>query len=179
MIGSASLRRQAQILAKNPHVKVRITVPFIVPSCHSLISIIYEPVFYIRPLPDPRVLFCPQVVNFRGNVQTRLRKLSDNVVDATLLAVAGLNRMNMADVATSILDFDEMLPAVAQVRSTSQVGETWREIGERKRRLRSEGIMECVWMATGRHRHPVPLRRRALAQVPGRPQPPRHQGPLQ
>lgn len=57
-----------------------------------------------------------QVVNFRGNVQTRLRKLSENVVDATLLAVAGLNRMNMQDVATAILDMDEMLPAVAQVR---------------------------------------------------------------
>jgi hydroxymethylbilane synthase len=35
-------------------------------------------------------------------------------VDATLLAVAGLNRMNMQDCITKILDWDEMLPAVAQ-----------------------------------------------------------------
>ena len=75
VIGTASLRRQAQLLAVNP------------------------------------TLRC---VNFRGNVQTRLRKLDDGVVDATLLAIAGLKRMDMADCATSVLDWDEMLPAVAQ-----------------------------------------------------------------
>lgn len=75
VIGSASLRRQAQILAVNPGI-----------SC----------------------------VNFRGNVQTRLRKLDDEVVDATMLALAGLKRMSMEDCVTKILSFDEMLPAVAQ-----------------------------------------------------------------
>jgi len=75
VIGSASLRRQAQLLAKNPTLKV---------------------------------------VNFRGNVQTRLRKLDDGVVDATLLALAGLKRMDMTEFVTTVLDWDEMLPAVAQ-----------------------------------------------------------------
>lgn len=75
VIGTASLRRQAQIMAKNPTLKC---------------------------------------VNFRGNVQTRLRKLNDGVVDATLLAIAGLKRMDMDQHATSVLDWDEMLPAVAQ-----------------------------------------------------------------
>jgi len=75
VIGTASLRRQAQLLAKNPTLKC---------------------------------------VNFRGNVQTRLRKLDDGVVDATLLAIAGLKRMDMDSCATSVLDWDEMLPAVAQ-----------------------------------------------------------------
>jgi hydroxymethylbilane synthase len=75
VIGTASLRRQAQLMAKNP------------------------------------TLRC---VNFRGNVQTRLRKLDDGVVDATLLAIAGLKRMGMEGCATSVLDWDEMLPAVAQ-----------------------------------------------------------------
>jgi len=75
VIGTASLRRQAQIMAKNPTLKC---------------------------------------VNFRGNVQTRLRKLDDGVVDATLLAIAGLKRMDMDGCATSVLDWDEMLPAVAQ-----------------------------------------------------------------
>lgn len=55
-----------------------------------------------------------KVVTFRGNVQTRLKKLEAGEVDATLLALAGLNRMNMAGVATSIIEPDEMLPAVAQ-----------------------------------------------------------------
>ncbi|KAF5738826.1 porphobilinogen deaminase chloroplastic [Tripterygium wilfordii] len=54
------------------------------------------------------------VENFRGNVQTRLRKLNEGVVQATLLALAGLKRLNMTKNVTSILSIDEMLPAVAQ-----------------------------------------------------------------
>ncbi|KAF5727084.1 porphobilinogen deaminase chloroplastic [Tripterygium wilfordii] len=54
------------------------------------------------------------VENFRGNVQTRLRKLNEGVVQATLLALAGLKRLNMTENVTSILSIDEMLPAVAQ-----------------------------------------------------------------
>lgn len=75
VIGTASLRRQSQLMAKNPTLKC---------------------------------------VNFRGNVQTRLRKLDEGVVDATLLAIAGLKRMDMQQFATSVLEWDEMLPAVAQ-----------------------------------------------------------------
>ncbi|CAA0842146.1 Porphobilinogen deaminase- chloroplastic [Striga hermonthica] len=52
--------------------------------------------------------------NFRGNVQTRLRKLDEGVVQATLLALAGLKRLNMTENVTSILSIDDMLPAVAQ-----------------------------------------------------------------
>jgi len=74
-VGSAALRRQAQILRRRPDLKV---------------------------------------VTFRGNVQTRLKKLAAGDVDATLLALAGLNRLGMSDVATSVLSEDEFLPAVAQ-----------------------------------------------------------------
>lgn len=88
VVGSASLRRQSQILAKNPSLKV---------------------------------------VTFRGNVQTRLRKLSEGVVDATLLALAGLARMDMTEHATSIIEQDEMLPAVAQ----GAIGITCREGDEK------------------------------------------------
>ncbi|XP_074270148.1 porphobilinogen deaminase, chloroplastic [Silene latifolia] len=52
--------------------------------------------------------------NFRGNVQTRLKKLDDGVCQATLLALAGLKRLGRTDVVTSVLSIDEMLPAVAQ-----------------------------------------------------------------
>ncbi|XP_042010875.1 porphobilinogen deaminase, chloroplastic-like [Salvia splendens] len=52
--------------------------------------------------------------NFRGNVQTRLKKLNEGVVQATLLALAGLKRLNMTENVTSILSIDDMLPAVAQ-----------------------------------------------------------------
>lgn len=75
VIGTTSLRRQALILAKYPHLGVTL---------------------------------------FRGNVQTRLRKLEDGEADATMLALAGLNRLDMAHVATRILEPEEMLPAAGQ-----------------------------------------------------------------
>jgi hydroxymethylbilane synthase len=77
VIGSASLRRQAQLMAANPTFKV---------------------------------------VNFRGNVQTRLKKIENEVVDATLLALAGLKRLGMDDIIgeSQIITWDDMLPAVAQ-----------------------------------------------------------------
>lgn len=54
------------------------------------------------------------VVEFRGNVQTRLRKLADGAASATFLAMAGLNRLGMADVPRTPIAPDDMLPAVAQ-----------------------------------------------------------------
>lgn len=54
------------------------------------------------------------VVEFRGNVQTRLKKLADNVAECTFLAMAGLNRLAMADVPATPVSVTDMLPAVAQ-----------------------------------------------------------------
>ncbi|NRB02164.1 MAG: hydroxymethylbilane synthase [Rhodobacteraceae bacterium] len=54
------------------------------------------------------------VVEFRGNVQTRLKKLADGVAEATFLACAGLNRLDMADVPATPIAPEDMLPAVAQ-----------------------------------------------------------------
>ena len=75
VLGTASLRRQAQVLLARPDVKV---------------------------------------VPLRGNVQTRLRKLAEGEVDATLLAVGGLKRLGMAERITAVLEPEVMLPAVAQ-----------------------------------------------------------------
>ncbi len=55
-----------------------------------------------------------KAVQFRGNVQTRLKKLQDGVAQATFLAVAGLNRLGLSDKITCLMSMDEMLPAVAQ-----------------------------------------------------------------
>lgn len=55
-----------------------------------------------------------KVVPFRGNVQTRLKKLKAGEVDATLLAIAGLNRLGLEGEAARIIPETEMLPAVAQ-----------------------------------------------------------------
>lgn len=75
VVGTTSLRRQAQILASHPGLKV---------------------------------------VIFRGNVQTRLRKLDEGEADATLLALAGLNRLDRTDVVAAVLEPEDLLPAVGQ-----------------------------------------------------------------
>ena len=74
-VGTGSLRRRAQLLARRPDVTV---------------------------------------VPMRGNVGTRLRKLADGAADATLLALAGLNRLGQDTAAMTVLAPEEMLPAVGQ-----------------------------------------------------------------
>ena len=74
-VGTSSLRRRAQLLARRPDLNV---------------------------------------VEFRGNVQTRLKKLADGVAEATFLAMAGLNRLNMDDVPKYAIEPEEMMPAIAQ-----------------------------------------------------------------
>ncbi len=68
-----------------------------------------------------------RVVEFRGNVQTRLKKLGDGVAAATFLAMAGLKRLGMDDVPRQAIEVDEMLPAVAQ----GAIGIERREADER------------------------------------------------
>ncbi|TNM60831.1 hydroxymethylbilane synthase [Aliirhizobium smilacinae] len=55
-----------------------------------------------------------QLTIFRGSVGTRLRKLDEGQVDATLLAYAGLKRLSMEDVVTELLDPTDFPPAPAQ-----------------------------------------------------------------
>jgi hydroxymethylbilane synthase len=75
VIGTGSIRRQAQLLALRPDLKV---------------------------------------VDIRGNVDTRLKKLHDGAYDAIILACAGLNRLGFQDRISSRLEFTEMLPAPGQ-----------------------------------------------------------------
>jgi hydroxymethylbilane synthase len=55
-----------------------------------------------------------RVVPLRGNVETRLHKLETDEIDATILALAGLKRLGLADRATAIMSAEEFLPAVGQ-----------------------------------------------------------------
>lgn len=55
-----------------------------------------------------------KIVEFRGNVQTRLKKLQEGVADATLLAEAGLNRLGNSDLITSKMDPSKFPPAPGQ-----------------------------------------------------------------
>lgn len=64
-----------------------------------------------------------EIALLRGNVETRLRKIEEGEFDATMLALAGLKRLGLADCAAAILDIDDFLPAVGQ----GAVGITARE----------------------------------------------------
>jgi hydroxymethylbilane synthase len=55
-----------------------------------------------------------RIVALRGNVETRLKKLRSGAAEATVLAMAGLNRLGLADRITAVLEPGEMLPAAAQ-----------------------------------------------------------------
>lgn len=72
-----------------------------------------------------------EVVQFRGNVQTRMRKLDEGVAAATFLACAGLNRLGQSDLITAPIEPEEMLPAVAQ----GAIGVEVRKDDERTREL--------------------------------------------
>jgi len=54
------------------------------------------------------------VRGIRGNVDTRLRKQREGKYDAVVLALAGLQRLGLADAATEVIDIDRMIPAVGQ-----------------------------------------------------------------
>jgi hydroxymethylbilane synthase len=105
IVGTSSLRRQAQILHRRPDLKV---------------------------------------VSLRGNVQTRLKKLEAGKVDATFLALAGLNRLGMANAATSVVPVDVCLPAVGQ----GAIGITCRENDARTQEilepLNDSATLTCV-----------------------------------
>ena len=57
-----------------------------------------------------------EIISLRGNVQTRLRKLKEGEFDAIILAMAGINRLNIKAEVTHIytFGFDEMIPAMGQ-----------------------------------------------------------------
>jgi len=75
VIGTASLRRQAQVLYLRSDLKI---------------------------------------VTLRGSIQTRLRRMTEGVMDATFLALAGLTRMGLQGHVTSLIDVEDMPPAPGQ-----------------------------------------------------------------
>jgi hydroxymethylbilane synthase len=105
VVGTSSLRRQAQVKRIRPDLKV---------------------------------------VGFRGNVQTRLRKLSEGVADATLLACAGLNRLGMADRITAPIETDQILPAVAQGAIAIEIREDDAEVAKLVAALNDPKTAYCV-----------------------------------
>lgn len=81
-IGTGSLRRQAQLLALRPDLKI---------------------------------------VDIRGNINTRLKKLEDSLYDAVILACAGLNRLELHNRIRDRFTLDQLLPAPGQGALAVQV----------------------------------------------------------
>ncbi|MBB3808821.1 hydroxymethylbilane synthase [Pseudochelatococcus contaminans] len=75
VVGTASLRRQAQVLRLRPDLRITL---------------------------------------LRGNVGTRLRRIEAGEIDATLLAMAGLNRLGLTHKAAGPIPVEAMLPAIGQ-----------------------------------------------------------------
>lgn len=55
-----------------------------------------------------------KIINFRGNIDTRLRKLDEGVAEATILAACGLERSGKDKLTKNILEITKMLPAGGQ-----------------------------------------------------------------
>ncbi len=63
------------------------------------------------------------LVDIRGNVQTRLKRMKEQDMDGIILAVAGLERLGMEEHITDYLDFSVCLPAVGQGSLTVEIRE--------------------------------------------------------
>ncbi|MBX2806408.1 MAG: hydroxymethylbilane synthase [Hyphomicrobiales bacterium] len=85
-----------------------------------------------------------QVIPFRGNVQTRLKKLDDGVAEATLLAYAGLKRLDMESEVTTLMEPGDMLPAISQGAIGIEARISDDRIGELLSVLHDETTNLCV-----------------------------------
>jgi hydroxymethylbilane synthase len=91
-----------------------------------------------RLRPDLRTL------GLRGNVETRLKKLEDGVVDATILASAGLNRLGKGDRITALMPVEDMLPAIGQGAIAVEVRDADAATALRLAPLNDEASALCV-----------------------------------
>ena len=102
VIGTASVRRQAQILWKRPDLRTKL---------------------------------------IRGNVQTRLQKVQGGLYDGTLLALAGLKRIGLANAATHVFDVTDIVPAAGQ----GVIGVCYYKLNESMREILEPINHEPTW----------------------------------
>jgi hydroxymethylbilane synthase len=123
VVGSASLRRAAQVKALRPDLSI---------------------------------------VPLRGNVETRIAKVQRGDAVATLLALAGLKRLQKEDAATAILSIEEILPAVAQGAigletraGDDRVNALLAPLNDRNTQLRVAAERACLAVLDGSCRTPI------------------------
>ncbi len=79
-----------------------------------------------------------KVVDIRGNVETRIRKMEEQGLDAIVLACAGLSRLGLEAAITQVLPPDIMLPAVGQGAIAVEIRENDNHTRELLQAIKSE-----------------------------------------
>lgn len=123
IVGSSSLRREAQIRKMRPDI---------------------------------------EVVMYRGNVQTRLRKLEEGQVHATILACAGLRRLGLESEITDTIAPEVMLPAVAQGaigielrENDDRIADLLKPLNDERTQIRVDAERACLKVLDGSCRTPI------------------------
>jgi hydroxymethylbilane synthase len=119
------------------------------------------------------------IVSLRGNLDTRIRKLSDEGLDAIVLAAAGVARLGLAHVVTEVLPPEVLLPAIGQgalgievrepggesrePRAESREGKgASRELSAASREPRAASVAELVGVLDDRETHVAVRAERAM-----------------
>ncbi|GAV31687.1 MAG: hydroxymethylbilane synthase [Anaerosomatales bacterium] len=85
-----------------------------------------------------------EIVDVRGNLDTRMRKAEEGVVDAVILAAAGITRMGWADRITHYIEPEQMISAVGQGAIGVEIREDDEEMRHLMERIGHPETMECV-----------------------------------
>lgn len=85
-----------------------------------------------------------QIVQIRGNVETRLRRLQGNDLDAVIVAAAGIHRMGLEKQATEYLPVDICLPAIGQGALGIEIREEDKQICEIVQTLNDPVTCLCI-----------------------------------
>ncbi|MDI6842837.1 MAG: hydroxymethylbilane synthase [Anaerosomatales bacterium] len=85
-----------------------------------------------------------EIVDVRGNLDTRMRKAEEGVVDAVILAAAGITRMGWADRITHYIEPEQMISAVGQGAIGVEIREDDEDMRHLMERIGHPETMECV-----------------------------------
>lgn len=84
------------------------------------------------------------IVDIRGNVNTRLKKMEEGYCDAMVMAAAGLQRLELGNKITEVLDTDVMIPAVSQGAIAIEIRENDNVISELINGITDESTLKAV-----------------------------------
>jgi hydroxymethylbilane synthase len=84
------------------------------------------------------------VVHYRGNVDSRIEKLDNGIVDAIILAQAGVERMGLMDRVDEVLESDVMMPAFGQGIIGVECKADAQDIIEELKKINHQETFDCL-----------------------------------